>query len=188
MDETARTTDVASPAADVSWRRRFDIPAISQVTWAGLAPHRLGVVSTESGSSQAWAWDLKTGERRLASQGGVGAEEVHMTPDGSGVVWWLDVTGDERGHWMRTPFEGGRAEPLIPGIPDGWMMGISLVAGATAVGLSLEDGYSVYVSLDGNPAREIYRHVRPAGVGLEWPQGPGGLSIDGSLVYSNKPH
>ena len=158
------------------------MPAISQVTWAAGAPHRLGVISTESGSSQAWAWDLRTGERSLASKGGVGAEEVHLTPDGSGVVWWLDVTGDERGHWMLTPFEGGDSEPLLPGIPDGWMMGISMVPGATAVGVSLEDGYCAYVSLKGNTACEIYRHARPAGVGLEWPQGPGGLSHDGSLI------
>ena len=57
-------------------------------------PNRLGVVSTESGSSQAWTWDLGTGERRVASTLGVGAEEVHPLPDGSGVVWWHDESGD----------------------------------------------------------------------------------------------
>ena len=169
-------------APEPSWQRRFDTPAISQVTWAVGAPDRLAVVSTEDGTSQAWAWDLKTGERRRASVGGVGAEEVHLTPDGTGVVWWLDVTGDERGHWMLTPFEGGEPVPLLQGVPDGWMMGLSMVPGATGVGLSLEDGYRAYLALDGSPVREIYRHERPAGVGMEWPQGPGGLSWDASLI------
>jgi hypothetical protein len=47
------------------WKRRFTAPTIESVTWAELMPHQLGVVSTESGSSQAWTWDLSTGERRL---------------------------------------------------------------------------------------------------------------------------
>jgi dipeptidyl aminopeptidase/acylaminoacyl peptidase len=32
------------------------------------------------------------------------------------------------------------------------------------------------------PARVVYRHERPAGVGTEWPQGGGGLSADGRLL------
>ena len=165
-----------------AWKRRFTVPTISEVRWASSVPDRLGVVSTEGGSSHAWAWDLATGERRQASSGGVGAEEVHLTPDGSGVVWWFDAVGDERGRWMVTPFEGGEPRPLLAGLPDGWMMGMALAANTVAVGLSTEDDYAVFVSRDGEPARALVRHDRPLGVGLEWPQGSGGLAADGSLV------
>jgi hypothetical protein len=103
------------------WKRRFTAPTIESVTWAELMPHRLGVVSTESGSSQAWTWDLSAGERRVASTLGVGAEEVHALPDGSGVVWWHDETGDERGRWMVTSFEGVSRGPCSPSMPRaGW--------------------------------------------------------------------
>jgi hypothetical protein len=92
-----------------AWKRRYLAPRIDSVTWAAQRPDRLGVVSTEGGTSQAWSWDLSTGERRQASADGVGAEEVHILPDGSGVVWWLDPVGDERGRWLVTPFGGGDA-------------------------------------------------------------------------------
>ena len=164
------------------WERRFTAPMIAQVRWAPGVPDRLGVVSTESGRSQAWAWDLTTGERRQASDDGVGAEEVHVTPDGASVVWWLDPIGDERGRWMQTSFAGGDPRPLLPDAPDGWMAGLSMVPGAIAAGYSTDEGYLIYLAHDGGPAELRYRHMRPAGVGLEWPQGPGGLSVDATLL------
>lgn len=163
------------------WHRRFTAPRVDQVDWASAAPDRVGVVSNESGSSQAWAWDLSTGARRRASGGGVGAEEVHLTPDGEGVVWWLDPNGDERGRWMVTPFGGGEARPLFD-VPDGWAMGLSMVSGAAAFGLADDETYAIFVQhVDGAP-RAIYRHASPAGVGSEWPTGPGGLSADAALL------
>jgi dipeptidyl aminopeptidase/acylaminoacyl peptidase len=165
-----------------AWKRRYLAPRIDTVTWAAQRQDRLGVVTTESGSSQAWAWDLITGQRRQISAEGVGAEEVHLLPDGSGVVWWLDPVGDERGCWLVTPFGGGSAEPLLPDAPDGWATGLSLVGGTIAVGLATNDDYRVLVSVDREPAREVYRHARPAGVGREYPAGTGGLSANGALV------
>lgn len=167
---------------DDAWKKRFTAPTVEHVHWSAGVPDRLAVVSTESGGAQAWSWDLRTGERRLASDGGVGAEEALMTPEGDGVLWWLDATGDERGRWMRTPFEGGDAAPLLPDIPDGWAMGLSLVPGTIALALADDDEYVVYVAHGGEAARVLYRHAQPAGVGREWPQGPGGLSADGSLL------
>jgi dienelactone hydrolase len=167
---------------DPVWKRRFSTPTISEVAWSAARPERLGVISTEDGSSQAWAWDLGAGLRRRASFGGAGAEEVHVTPDGAYIVWWFDATGDERGRWMRTPFEGGEPERLLEDVPDGWMSGIALVADTVAIGLSMDDDYRVFVAQEGQPARELYRHAQPAGVGREWPQGGGGLSPDGSLL------
>jgi dipeptidyl aminopeptidase/acylaminoacyl peptidase len=163
------------------WQRRFTTPRIDRVAWSPAAPDRLGIVSNEDGSSQAWAWDLDTGERRRASRGGVGAEEVHLSADGAGVVWWLDPTGDERGRWMVTPFEGGEATPLFP-VADGWAMGLSIVPGAAAFGLADDETYTVYVQRGEAPPRAVYRHRRPAGVGAEWPTGPGGLSTDATLL------
>jgi dienelactone hydrolase len=167
---------------DEAWKRRFSAPTLQQVRWASAAPDRLAVVSTESGGSQVWTWDLSTGDRRLASVEGMGAEEAFVTPEGTGVLWWFDALGDERGHWMLTPFDGGTARPLFPDIPDGWAMGLSLVAGAIAVAVADDDEYVVYVSHNGGAPHALYRSVLPAGVGQEWPQGPGGLSADGSLL------
>src|SRR2546422_1714069 len=130
---------------DTDWKRRFIAPTIADVAWAQGAPNRLGVVSNESGRWEAWSWDLASGDRSVASTAGVGAEETHVLPDGSGVVWWHDALGDERGRWMVTPFNGGEPWPLLREIPDGWMMGISLVGGLAAVGLSTDALYEAFV-------------------------------------------
>lgn len=164
------------------WRRRLTAPTVGVADWSATRPDRLAVVSTESGVSQAWSWDLRSDTRRQASAEGVGAEEAHITPDGTGVVWWLDPQGDERGRWMVTPFDGGTPTPLFPGLPDMWMSGLSLVAESVAAGFSDEDSYVVVVRHGSEPSREIYRHQQPAGAGQDWPQGPGGLSADTTMV------
>ena len=164
------------------WTLRFTHPTIEEIAWSPQNPDHLAAVTTEDGSTQAWSWDLRSGERRRVSQGGVGAEEAHIVPDGSGVVWWYDEVGNERGRWMVSPFEGGDARPLFRGFHDGWMMGLSLIDGGVAAGLATDEDYRVFVSVGDEPARELYRNPEPAGVGSEWPQGGGGLSTDGALV------
>jgi dipeptidyl aminopeptidase/acylaminoacyl peptidase len=163
------------------WERRFTAPSIIQARWSNAAPHRLAVISTESGSLHAWAWDLSSGDRRRVSRAGVGAEEAHITSDGEGVIWWLDQLGDERGRWMVSPFDGGSSWPLLD-VPEAWMAGLSVVPGAIAAGFSTDDDYVVYVQHGDGPPRPLYRHASPAGVGSEWPQGPGGLSADADLL------
>ena len=165
-----------------TWTLRFTHPTIEEATWADGAPDRVAAVTTEDGSTQAWAWDLRSGERRRVSRGGVGAEEAHVFPDGSHVVWWYDETGDERGRWMATPFDGGDPQPLLRGFHDEWTMGLSLTGAGVAAGFATDDDYRVFVALADGPTREVYRSRRPAGVGREWPQGTGGLSPDGALV------
>jgi dienelactone hydrolase len=164
------------------WRDRFTASHIDQVAWAPAAPERVAIISTEDGSTQAWSWDLGTGERERASTEGVGAEEAYVLPDGSGVVWWLDLLGDERGHWMVSPFGPDRARPLFPELPDAWMMGISFAGDAVAAGFSTDDDYVVFSRHGDERARELYRNAQPAGVGREFPQGLGGLSADADLV------
>jgi dienelactone hydrolase len=164
------------------WTLRFTHPTIEQVAWPATRADRVAAVTTEDGSVQAWAWDLGSDERRRVSRGGVGAEEVHITPDGDDVVWWLDEVGDERGRWIASPFDGGDARPLLPGFHDGWAMGLSLVRGGAAAGFATDDDYRVVVAIGDEPARELYRSAEPAGVGSEWPQGGGGLSPDAALI------
>ncbi|HSL11860.1 MAG TPA: prolyl oligopeptidase family serine peptidase [Actinomycetota bacterium] len=161
-----------------AWKRRFTAPRFADFTFAPSAPDRWAAVTNESGSWQAWSWDGRTGRRERVSTEGIGAEEVHLTPAGDGVVWWRDDTGDERGRWIVTPFGGGDGRPLADDVPEGWTMGLSLVDVVVAQGLATDDDYRVYLSRDGEPSRELYRHTQPAGVGAEWPQGGGGLSAD----------
>jgi dipeptidyl aminopeptidase/acylaminoacyl peptidase len=164
------------------WARRFTAPRLGLPRWSAARPERWALISSESGLAQAWAADAATGTRWQLSEERIGVEDVFITPDGERVAWWHDATGDERGRWLTVPFGGGDARPLVPGVPDGWAMGIGLAGDVVAVGLSDDDGYAAYVTAGGEPARRVYLHDQPAGVGSEWPQGVGGLSADGSLV------
>ena len=47
-----------------SWTLRFTHPTIEQIAWSPQNPDRLAAVTTEDGSTQAWAWDLRSDERR----------------------------------------------------------------------------------------------------------------------------
>ena len=94
------------------WTLRFTHPRIEQVDWAIAAPDRLGAVSNESGSTQAWAWDLRSAPDGKPLAVAWAPRRRTLTPDGSGVVWWYDesVTSEGAG-W--SPFDGGEARPLF---------------------------------------------------------------------------
>lgn len=166
---------------EADWERRFTAPELGFPRWAPAAPERLVAVSSEGGSFQAWAFDLATGARWRLSGEPVGVADAHPTPDGKGVAWWRDPTGDERGRWVVAPWEGGEPRDLLPGAPEGWSMGVDLAPGVVAAALAHEEGYSVLVARDGE-VRELLRSPEPLGVGREWPEGAGGLSADGELV------
>jgi dienelactone hydrolase len=164
-----------------TWKRRFTATQLGFPTWDVAHPERLALITNRGGSSQVWTHDLSAGSWRQVTDDPVGVESVHTAPDGR-LVWWLDATGDERGHWVAAAFDGGAPEPLISGVPEAWSMGLSMVDDRVAVGLATGDRYEIYVADGDGPARLVYGHECPAGVGCEWPEGGGGLSGDGSLL------
>ncbi|MFB3739911.1 MAG: prolyl oligopeptidase family serine peptidase, partial [Candidatus Velamenicoccus archaeovorus] len=143
--------------------------------------------SDESGSDQVYAWDLGTGTRQRLSDEPMGVIHAAVTAEGDRAVWFRDETGDESGSWMAVPFEGGSAEPLLPGAPVGWPEGIAFAPGVVAAVLAdHQGGFGVFVSLGGGPARELYRDADAVEIGqTEWEhegQDRSGLSADGALL------
>lgn len=169
------------PMLDPSWQQRFTATEFGLPRWSDGAPDKLAFISNESGVRQAWAWDRAAGVRRQVSFEAVGVEHVLVAPDGR-IVWWFDAVGDERGHWVSAPFEGGRPFPLVPDVPDAWSMGISMSRDVIAVGSSTDEDYRVYVTAGHEPTRLVYADPRPAGVGSDWPEGTGGLSGNARLL------
>jgi dienelactone hydrolase len=163
------------------WERRFTATSIGFPSWSEAHPDQLALITTRSGASQVWTFDLRDFSWRQVTDDPVGIEHVMVAPDGR-LVWWLDATGNERGHWVSAPFGGGEPRPLVRGVPDAWSSGISMVGERVAVGSATDDDYRVYVADGDQEARLVYRHEHPAGVGAEWPEGVGGLSHDGALL------
>ena len=158
------------------WERRFRAPTIGFPHWARNAPDRMALVSSESGTWQVYAWDRSTGLRRRVTDDPIGVAFGMCTPDGDGVVWFRDVTGDEVGHWLVEPFEGDETgrRPLVPGLADAWSAGLAMGDGLMVLGTSDADGFAVHVAEDGAGARAIHRHPEVVEVI--------GLSRDSSLL------
>jgi hypothetical protein len=135
------------------WERRFRASIRSFPAWSPGAPDRLVFSSNEEGSRQVYALDLETGSTRRVSGEAVGATEGWPTADGSGVVWFSDPDGSEAGQFVVQPFEGGPVRPLLAGVPMGWPGGIALGRRRLVAGISTGEGFGVYVSDDGGPAR-----------------------------------
>jgi dipeptidyl aminopeptidase/acylaminoacyl peptidase len=156
------------------WEQRFRAPAVSFPRWARHAPERLVVASNESGAWQVYAWDRAAGTRRQVTDEPIGVPGGAPTPDGSGVVWFNDTTGDEVGHWLLQDFAGGPSRPLLPGVPDAWSAGLALGDGSTVVGTASAEGFAVWVGDGGEGARTIHEHADLVQVS--------GLSRDGWLL------
>ncbi len=132
--------------------------------------------SNESGAWQVYAWDRSTGLRRQVTDDPIGVSGGAATPDGGGVVWFHDVTGDEVGHWLVEDFTGEASgpRPLAPGVPDAWSAGLALGDGVVVAGTADDAGFSVYVVDGDSPARLLHHHVESVDVA--------GLSRDSTLL------
>ena len=178
------------------WRQRFTAATVSFPAWSPACPDRLWFTSDESGSTQGWVLDTRTGNRRQLTEQIVGVESLVVTPDGSAAAWWSDETGDENGAWVVSAADGAGHRRLLPDLPPGWSQGLSMAGTSVAVGLADEGSYRIYVSdtdsatvsdtdsatHTAGPTRLVYESTSPAGIGREWEQTSGGLSTDGTLL------
>jgi dipeptidyl aminopeptidase/acylaminoacyl peptidase len=170
----------ANPSAwqdDVStWEQRFLAPTLSLPVWARDAPDRLAVSTSESGSWQVYAWDRAAGTRRRVTDNPIGVFAGYdepagfPTPDGSRLVWFEDRTGDEVGRWLTASFDSAGDQvstprPLVDGVPDAWSEGVAVGTRAIVLCSSGDDGFAIWVSVDGAPGVRIHHHPQAISVG-----------------------
>jgi len=139
------------------WEKRLRAPYLQFPAWSRHAPDRLVVISNESGSDQAYAWDRAAGTRRRVTGEPIGVILATVTGDGGQVAWFRDTTGDESGEWMAAPFEGGEPRPLLAGAAPGWPDGIAMGRNLVAAVLADREGFGLLVSEGGGPTKEILR-------------------------------
>lgn len=174
---------MSTEAATTTWEQRFRTPVSFLPEWSPHAPERVVYASNESGVWQVHAWDRATGMRRQVTSHPVGVVDGTPTLDGQGVLFWQDESGDESGRWFTQPFAGGESTPYLEGVPHGWNEGFAQAPGVVAAGISDRDGFAIYVSADGSPAKELARSTESLRLGGEGQAfNLGGLSADGSLL------
>lgn len=103
-------------AADAPWRQRFRVPVT--YAWPAQSMRTRGMaVSNRSGVFQLYTWDVSTSELRQLTDQTSGKTSGVISGDGRYVYYLNDEQGNELGHYVRVPFEGGAAEDITPDMP-----------------------------------------------------------------------
>lgn len=163
------------------WKQRY---RVTMILWAQLARSAIsrGVISTnKSGQNQLYAWDVNSGTLRQLTYRTAGTAMGSISPDGRYIYFLNDDSGNEIGHWVRVPFEGGNQQDITPNVPPYSSFGLSLSLFGNLIGLTIAqaDGFHVGVlALDnGNISsllKELY-HTRKMVFGPT-------LSYDGQIA------
>lgn len=159
------------PEREARWRARFSAPRVSLPDWARDAPHRSLYVSNVSGTWELYSWNRTTEEHRQVTDRANGTFHGTLSADGERVWWFDDTDGDEFGRWVTEPFAKHDARPseALPGTHSGYPAGLELGSRAIAIGMSTDDGVTVWVSRDGGAPEVVYQHDQDGGLAtLSW--------------------
>jgi dipeptidyl aminopeptidase/acylaminoacyl peptidase len=99
------------------WKQRYRAPVVAWTQTAPSNPARGLVVNNTSGKYQLYAWDVPTGTLRQLTDRPAGILYGALSGDGRYVYYLDDKQGNEIGHFVRLPFEGGDSQDLTPDLP-----------------------------------------------------------------------
>jgi dipeptidyl aminopeptidase/acylaminoacyl peptidase len=123
--------------AHAPWKQRFRAPTIFWTQIAKLAPTRGLAVSNPSGVLQLHAWNVTTGELKQLTYYADGKVFGLLSPDGRYVYYHEDTSGNEIGHFVRVPFEGGAQEDITPDLPLYSSFGLSISQAGNLIGFTV---------------------------------------------------
>ncbi|NUS72961.1 MAG: S9 family peptidase [Corynebacteriales bacterium] len=146
------------------WQQRFLATRIQLPQFARYAEQRALYRSNATGVEEIYLWDRSTDTHRQATNRKNGTRSALIAPDGEHFWWFNDTDGDEHGHWMRQHFASGQANKALADVPDGYSAGLALGRELVVVGVSNDDGSTLYAQVNGK-AHQIYQHEQDAGVG-----------------------
>ncbi|MBN8592248.1 MAG: S9 family peptidase [Anaerolineae bacterium] len=140
---------------DAPWRARFHAATINFAVMAQANPAR-GLVSTNrDGIHQLYAWEVATGELRQLTHVATGKPRGYISADGQWIYYHNDEAGNEIGHYVRVPFEGGQPQDITPEMQpySSFLLSQSAsgrVSGFMAAG---DGGFGIYTQSDGAAPR-----------------------------------
>lgn len=152
------------------WQARFRARVVSWTLPATANRRRALAASNRSGITQLYGWNVTTNELTQLTDRPTGTTDGTISADGRWAHYVEDTGGDELGHWMRVPIDGGDAVDLTPDLPpyasyDLHTTGDGRLLAFTAV---VDDHHTVYVMPDpaagAGAARLIYRTPYNSGV------------------------
>jgi dienelactone hydrolase len=130
-----------------TWRDRFHIPTVYDAAVASGMPGRGVVVGNFQGQTiQVHAWEVPSGRLGPVTASPAGTFEGWIAPDGSAVYWLADQGGNEQGHLVRAPFQGGALQDVTPELGSYTLRGVGFSRSGNRLALNPidADGFHVY--------------------------------------------
>mgnify|MGYP001393407804 CR=1 FL=1 len=131
---------------DAPWIQRFRAPVVLWTMLAKARPERGVAASNRSGIYQLYAWDVPSGDLRQITHKSQGVVFGSISPDGRHVYYFDDDAGNEIGHWVRIPFEGGTAQMIAPDMAPYATLFLGFSSDSRTLGFTAatRDGFRIY--------------------------------------------
>ena len=134
-------------AENARWKQRFRAWRVLSTSIAAQTPTRGLAISNRSGVTQLHAWDVSTGELSQLTDRPTGKLAGFLSPDGRFVYYHEDKAGDEIGHLVRVPYEGGAVEDITPDFDPYALGGFAFSRDGSTLGFTTasREGFQLYV-------------------------------------------
>ena len=141
------------------WKARFRAAGIPWAVLANQNPTRGLVCTNRDGIYQLYAWDVTTGELRRLTDDPTGVVGGTLSSDGAFVYYLQDDGGNEIGHFVRVPWEGGAAEDLTPDLPPYGAFNVvqSFDGGCLGMRIADKSGQMLFVFAPGTAPRQLHK-------------------------------
>lgn len=107
-------------------------------------PGRGMVVGNFDGQTiQVHAWEVASGRLRPVTASTTGTFEGWIAPDGSALYWLADERGNELGHLVRAPFQGGAVQDVTPELGSYTLRGVGFSRSGNRLALNPIDAGQV---------------------------------------------
>ncbi len=142
--------------ADAPWKKRFRLPRVSIQIASGNPEHVL-VNSNRTGVYELYAYDLSSDSLKQLTNRDSGTAYGTISPDGRHIYYMDDKAGNETGHIVRVPFEGGTPQDMTPDLPDYTLVSPTADGIGSRMGVTIPrpEGFDSYVVTmkDGRPGK-----------------------------------
>ncbi|GAC1547069.1 MAG: prolyl oligopeptidase family serine peptidase [Herpetosiphon sp.] len=147
------------------WQARFRATSVIRTQIARHNPARGLAESNTSGTFQVYGWEVASGALHQLTDSPTGKLGGQIGQDGRFVYYHHDEAGNEIGHWVRVPWEGGPPQDITPGLPPYPTTGCGLSGDSRWIGFTSAgtDGFDVLVAELGGDGtigepRKIFHH------------------------------
>ena len=126
------------------WKQRFRARSIVWIQTSDSNPARGLVVTIDSGQYQLYAWNPISGKLRQLTFRTEGVPFGTISPDGRDVYYLADNGGNEIGHFVRLPFEGGKPQDITPELPPYSAFGLSISRAGNLAASTVSDDFGFH--------------------------------------------